>query len=99
VKGTERNDLKSHWSDEILKIFEISLVEADIKCKRGESGIKFRHRNGGTNVKALFMHKKVLVKMVPTILTGKKCQHAEVCPDFMRELLQSVLSKIITGKK
>jgi len=37
--------------------------------------------------------------MVPTILTEKKCQLAEVCPDFMRELLNSVLSKIITGKK
>jgi hypothetical protein len=43
--------------------------------------------------------KKVLVKMVPIILTEKKCQHVEVCPDFMRELLNSVLSKIIIGKK
>jgi hypothetical protein len=58
VKGTERNDLKSHWSDENLKIFEISLVEADIKRQRGESGIKFRHGNGGTNIKTLFVHEK-----------------------------------------
>jgi hypothetical protein len=44
--------------------------------------------------------KKVVVKMVPTIFTEKKkSQHAEVCPDFMRELLNSVISKIITGKK
>jgi hypothetical protein len=35
--------------------------------------------------------KKVLVKIVPTILTKIKSQHAEVCPDFMRELLNSVL--------
>jgi hypothetical protein len=44
------------------------------------------------------MHEKVLVKMVPIILTEKKYQHAEVCPDFMRELLNSVLCKIIAGK-
>jgi hypothetical protein len=37
--------------------------------------------------------------MVQTILTEKKCQLAEVCPDFMRELLNNILSKIITGKK
>jgi hypothetical protein len=59
VKSTERNDLlKSHWSDENLKIFEISLVETDIKCQRGDSGIKFGQGNGGTNVKTLFVHEK-----------------------------------------
>jgi hypothetical protein len=62
VKGTERNYLKSHWSDENLKIFEISLVEVDIKFQRGKSGIKFRHRNGGTNVKTLFVHEKIWQK-------------------------------------
>jgi hypothetical protein len=73
VNGTERNNLlKSYWSDENLKIFEISLVETDIKCQRGDSWIKFRQENGGTNVKTLFVHEKVLVKMVPTILTEKK---------------------------
>jgi len=73
VKGTERNDLlKSHWADEDLKIFEIALVETDIKCQRGDSGIKFRQGNCETNVKTLFVHKKVVVKMVPTILTEKK---------------------------
>jgi len=41
-----------------LKIFEISLVETDIKCQRGDSGLKFRQGNRGTNVKTLFVHEK-----------------------------------------
>ena len=100
MKCTERNDLlKSHWSDENLKIFEVSVVETDIKCQRGDSGINLDKEMVGQMLRCYLCMKKVLVKMVPTILNEKKSQHAEVCPDFTRELLNSVLSKIITGKK